>query len=197
MWERRRETGRLTGNNRLVPDFSRTLEISVAIHEAGAYAFYSTYAELPELADTLAHSNGTSNTKTKQTPLYYIDVAPRLSLDGRPLPLPALSVFSIISKFMGKYPQDWERHLRGISDRGYNMIHFTPLQVRGASNSPYSLYDQLGWDPYCFPEGEKDVQKMVESLERNHSLLSLTDIVLNHTADNSDWLLDHPEAAII
>lgn len=140
------------------------------------------------------HSNGTSNTKTKQTPLYYIDVAPRLSLDGRPLPLPALSVFSIISKFMGKYPQDWERHLRGISDRGYNMIHFTPLQVRGASNSPYSLYDQLGWDPYCFPEGENDVQKMVESLERNHSLLSLTDIVLNHTADNSDWLLDHPEA---
>jgi len=140
------------------------------------------------------HTNGTSKTKTKQTSLYYIDVAPRLTLDGRPLPLPALSVFSIISKFMGKYPQDWERHLRGISDRGYNMIHFTPLQVRGASNSPYSLYDQLGWDPNCFPEGEKDVQKMVDSLEKNHSLLSLTDIVLNHTAHNSAWLLEHPEA---
>ena len=95
---------------------------------------------------------------------------------------------------MGKYPQDWERHLRGISDRGYNMVHFTPLQVRGASNSPYSLYDQLGWDPVCFPEGEKDVEKMVESLEKNHSLLSLTDIVLNHTAHNSAWLLEHPEA---
>lgn len=95
---------------------------------------------------------------------------------------------------MGKYPHDWERHLRGISDRGYNMIHFTPLQVRGASNSPYSLYDQLGWDPACFPDGDKDVQKMVDSLERNHSLLSLTDIVLNHTAHNSAWLLEHPEA---
>ncbi len=130
----------------------------------------------------------------KKTPLYYIDVAPRLSLDGRPLPLPALSVFSIISKFMGKYPNDWERHLRGISERGYNMIHFTPLQVRGASNSPYSLYDQLGWDPNCFPGGEKDIEKLVESLEKNHSLLSLTDIVLNHTAHNSAWLQDHPEA---
>lgn len=117
-----------------------------------------------------------------------------MSLDGHPLPLPALSIFSVISKFMGKYPQDWERHLGGISDRGYNMIHFTPLQVRGESNSPYSLYDQLGWDPECFPEGEKDVQKMVASLEENHSLLSLTDIVLNHTANNTDWLLEHPDA---
>lgn len=126
--------------------------------------------------------------------MYYIDVAPKLKLDGRPLPLPALSIFSVISKFMGKYPTDWERHLRGISDRGYNMIHFTPLQVRGESNSPYSLYDQLGWDPACFPAGEPDVQKMVDSLEQNHSLLSLTDIVLNHTANNTKWLEEHPEA---
>jgi glycogen debranching enzyme len=121
-------------------------------------------------------------------------VAPRLTLDGEPLPLAALSIFSVVSKFMGKYPMDWENHLRGISDRGYNMIHFTPLQVRGQSNSPYSLYDQLGWDPACFPEGDKDVQSMVDSLEQNHSLLSLTDIVLNHTANNTPWLQDHPEA---
>jgi glycogen debranching enzyme len=179
---------------KLVPDFNRTIEISIPIYEAGAYAFYTTYAELPDLANQLTQSGDDSNPKTKTTPWYYLDVAPRLALDGQPLPLPALSVFSLISKFMGKYPQDWERHLRGISDRGYNMVHFTPLQVRGASNSPYSLYDQLGWDPTCFPEGEKDVQKMVESLEKNHSLLSLTDIVLNHTANNSQWLQEHPEA---
>ncbi|KAK4465548.1 glucanotransferase domain of glycogen debranching enzyme-domain-containing protein [Cladorrhinum samala] len=179
----------------LVPDFNRTIEISIPVYEAGAYAFYTTYAELPDLANHLTQTNGSSVAKTtKKTPLYYIDVAPRLSLDGQPLPLPALSIFSLISKFMGKFPNDWERHLRGISDRGYNMVHFTPLQVRGASNSPYSLYDQLGWDPTNFPEGEKDVQRMVESLEKKHSLLSLTDIVLNHTAHNSAWLQEHPEA---
>lgn len=185
-WEETDQTCRLT------PDFNRTIEISVPIHDAGAYAFYTTYAELPDLdAD---NASATSADALKKTPVYYIDVAPRLKLDGRPLPLPALSIFSVISKFMGKYPTDWERHLSGISDRGYNMIHFTPLQVRGDSNSPYSLYDQLGWDPSCFPEGESDVQKMVASLERNHSLLSLTDIVLNHTANNTKWLQDHPEA---
>ncbi|KAI1322223.1 glycoside hydrolase family 133 protein [Xylariaceae sp. FL0255] len=178
--------------HKLVPDFNRNIEISIPLHGAGAFAFYTTYAELPKLSHNLDSNAPTSS--TTQTPLYYIDVAPRLSLDGRPLPLPALSVFSVISKFMGKYPSDWEKHLAGISGRGYNMIHFTPLQARGASNSPYSLYDQLGWDPQCFPRGEEDVKDMVDSLKENHSLLSLTDIVLNHTAHNSKWLLEHPEA---
>ncbi|KAH6995723.1 glucanotransferase domain of glycogen debranching enzyme-domain-containing protein [Ilyonectria sp. MPI-CAGE-AT-0026] len=178
---------------KLTPDFNRTLEISIPIHQAGAYAFYTTYAELPDLERDLGPSSA-EKVVLKKTPVYYIDVAPKLKLEGRPLPLPALSIFSVISKFMGKYPNDWERHLRGISDRGYNMIHFTPLQIRGESNSPYSLYDQLGWDPACFPAGEEDVQKMVDSLEQNHSLLSLTDIVLNHTANNTKWLQQHPDA---
>ncbi|KAF3762761.1 family 13 glycoside hydrolase, partial [Cryphonectria parasitica EP155] len=177
----------------LVPNFTRDIEISIPIYQPGPYTYYVTYAALPELSEGL-RENGTASEEKKQSPFFYIDVAPRLSLDGSSLPLPALSVFSIISKFMGRYPQDWERHLAGISDRGYNMVHFTPLQVRGDSNSPYSLYDQLGWDPTCFPAGEQDVKKMVDSLEQNHSLLSLTDIVLNHTANNAGWLLDHPDA---
>jgi glycogen debranching enzyme len=126
--------------------------------------------------------------------LYYIDVAPRLELENEQLPLEALSVISVISKFMGKYPKDWEKHLRGISERGYNMVHFTPLQHRGASNSPYSIYDQLAWDPECFPNGDKDIEKLVETMERNYGLLGLTDVVFNHTAHNSKWLQEHPEA---
>lgn len=94
---------------------------------------------------------------------------------------------------MGEYPTDWKKHLRGISERGYNMIHFTPLQQRGSSNSPYSIFDQLSWDPECFPNGEADIKKLVESMEKDHGLLGLTDVVWNHTADNSIWLQEHPE----
>lgn len=179
---------------RLSADFTRDIEISVPIYEPGAFAFYTTYAELPDLKAQISAPDYGGKDVLKQTQTYYIDVAPRLRLDGCPLPLPALSMFSVISKFMGKYPADWERHLAGISYRGYNMVHFTPLQIRGSSNSPYSLYDQLGWDPACFPNGESDVAKMVKNLEENHSLLSLTDIVLNHTAHNTEWLHQHPEA---
>ncbi|KAJ8069714.1 hypothetical protein OCU04_000138 [Sclerotinia nivalis] len=173
---------------KLEPDFNRTIEISIPIHSAGAFAFYTTYKALPDLDDA-----NTAPIETTKSPVYYIDVAPTLKLEGRQLPLPALSVFSVISKFMGKYPKDWQKHLRGISERGYNMIHFTPLQKRGESNSPYSIYDQLSWDPGCFPNGERDIKKLVKSMEDDHGLLGLTDVVWNHTANNSAWLQEHPE----
>ena len=110
-----------------------------------------------------------------------------------PLPLDALSIFSLISKFMGEYPREWDKHLKGIGQRNYNMIHFTPLMERGSSNSPYSIYDQLKFDHKSFPQGERDVAAMVASMEKEHGLLGLTDVVWNHTANNSKWLEEHPE----
>lgn len=74
------------------------------------------------------------------------------------------------------------------------MVHFTPLMVRGASNSPYSIYDQLHFDPEMFPNGEQDVANMVSRMESQCGLLALTDVVWNHTAHNSKWLHEHPEA---
>lgn len=156
---------------------------------AGAFAFYTTYTPLPALSTSSSRTTEPTRTET-----YYVDVEPRLKLNSHALPLDALSIFSVVSKFMGKYPEEWEKHLRGISARGYNMIHFTPLQKRGESNSPYSLYDQLAFDSEIFPNGESDLAKMINSMEGKHGLLGLTDIVLNHTANNSKWLEEHPEA---
>ncbi|GME77301.1 unnamed protein product [Ambrosiozyma monospora] len=34
---------------------------------------------------------------------------------------------------------------------------------------------------------------MIEDLESQHGILSLTDVVFNHTANNSPWIRDHPE----
>jgi glycogen debranching enzyme len=174
--------------SRLQPDFNRTLEIDVPIYGAGAFAFYTTYTSLPDLSKLT-----TKPPEPTKTPLYYIDVSPRITLDGSKLPLAALSIFSLISKFLGKYPSHWQKHLRGIGERGYNMVHFTPLNHRGASNSPYSIYDQLSWDPECFPNGEKDIAELVDIMENQHGLLGLTDVVWNHTAHNSKWLQEHPE----
>ena len=95
---------------------------------------------------------------------------------------------------MGEYPKDWERHLQGISGRGYNMIHFTPLMEKGRSKSPYSIYDQLKFESLCFPNGESDVVSLINNMETEHGLLALTDVVWNHTASNSHWLELHPEA---
>lgn len=110
------------------------------------------------------------------------------------MPINALSIFSVISKFMGKYPEDWDKHLNGISQRDYNMVHFTPLMKRGGSDSPYSIFDQLQFDPVLFPNGEHDVAQLVLRMEEKYNLLSLTDVVWNHTASDSKWLEEHPDA---
>lgn len=174
---------------KLHPDFNRTLEIDVPVTSAGAFSFYTTYTPLPKFS-----TSDFESPEPTRTPTYYVDIEPKLRLGGGSLPLDALGIFSVVSKFMGKYPQDWDKHLRGISARGYNMVHFTPLQIRGESNSPYSLYDQLAFDPELFPAGEEDVAKLVKSMEEEYEVLGLTDIVLNHTANNSKWLEEHPEA---
>ena len=74
------------------------------------------------------------------------------------------------------------------------MVHFPPLQVRGGSDSPYSIANQLSWDKRCFPGGEKDLKSMITRLEEEYSMLALTDIVLNHTSPQTQWLKEHPEA---
>lgn len=179
----------MTAIARLYPDFNETLYIDVPIHCAGAFAFYTTYTPLPDFTSTKAAPPEPTRTET-----FYFDVSPKLTVNDIILPIDSLSIFSVISKLMGEYPKDWERHLRGIGQREYNMVHFTPLMQRGSSNSPYSMYDQLTFDPACFPNGEDDVAAMIKSMEKTHGLLGLTDVVWNHTANNSKWLEEHPEA---
>lgn len=110
-------------------------------------------------------------------------------------------MLTLVSKWMGPL-DDWDPFYKEASERGYNMIHYTPLQQAGQSNSPYSLADQLAYDRSLFPadwKGTKDegtlaVLKTLRKARNEYGLLALTDVVLNHTADSSEWLQEHPEA---
>ncbi|KXT15042.1 hypothetical protein AC579_4873 [Pseudocercospora musae] len=174
---------------KLNPSFSKSINIDIPIHCAGAFEFYCTYTPLPPFTTADVETPRPTRTET-----FYIDVSPSLHADNAPLPLDAISIISVLSKFMGKYPTDFYRHLRGISERGYNMVHFTPLMQRGDSNSPYSIYDQHKFDPHIFTNGEQDIVDLVSNMEHQYGLLSLTDVVWNHTANNSKWLEEHPES---
>lgn len=120
---------------------------------------------------------------------------------GQHLPLDALSILSIIAKWQGPI-NDWEKHYAEAARRGYNFIHYTPLQSRGASGSPYSIYNQLTFDEALLKGGkdsdgdggEKQIRETLDGAKKKYGLGSLTDVVLNHTANNSPFLLDHPEA---
>lgn len=84
------------------------------------------------------------------------------------------------------------------------MIHWTPIQELGASRSAYSLANQHGVNPsfrsQSMLDGKRDcsladIAAVVNELRTEHGVLSITDIVLNHTANESAWLKDHPDAA--
>ncbi|KAI9674408.1 MAG: hypothetical protein M1817_001746 [Caeruleum heppii] len=174
---------------KLAPDFHRNIEITIPIVLAGVFAFYTTYTPLPPFS--ISQVGPPTSTRT---PTYYIDVSPRLAFKAQHLPLDGLSIFSVLSKFMGNYPNNWHQHLQGIRKRGYNMIHLAPLMQTGDSLSPYSIADHFTFDPTSFPNGESDIEDLVVRMEREHKLLSLTDVVWNHTANNSKWIESHPEA---
>jgi len=81
------------------------------------------------------------------------------------------------------------------------MLHYPPLEERGESDSPYSIRNQTKYDPDLFGgtdvgelEGSKKVAEILRVGREEYGLLALTDVVLNHTANDSPWLPEHPEA---
>lgn len=108
------------------------------------------------------------------------------------LPLNGLAILTVVSKWMGPIDQ-WRKHFEEASQRGYTMLHWTPLQERGESGSPYSIRSQLRYDVSAGADATK-VEETLKLAKDEYGLLSMTDIVLNHTANDSPWLFDHPEA---
>lgn len=199
---------------RILPqDFSKPIQIDLPIAQAGAYKYWIEYEE------------GTSGVRT-QGHTGYFNIDPVLKLKARSpildqstltvlppgkgavvedryvnLPLDGISVLTVVSKWMGTL-DEWRPHFAEAKERGYTMLHYPPLQERGESDSPYSIRNQMRYDPGLFAPGQLEagstgrhqVEKALQIAKEEYGLLSLTDVVLNHTANDSPWLVDHPEA---
>ncbi|RKO90442.1 glucanotransferase domain of glycogen debranching enzyme-domain-containing protein, partial [Blyttiomyces helicus] len=116
------------------------------------------------------------------------------------LPLDGITILTVIPKWMPTL-SGWPDHFASFAETGYNMVHFAPLNVRGSSNSPYSIYDQLAisddlFDTPGLKETEKErlLAEELKRIEEENGILSITDVVWNHTACNSEWLSEHPES---
>ncbi|KPV77934.1 glycoside hydrolase family 13 protein [Rhodotorula graminis WP1] len=202
---------------KLPQDFSKPFEIDLPITTAGAFSYYVEY-------------DSASNGRTRSEPGYFV-VDPVLRIPSRSpildpethavlpvgkggvvsssssstevaLPLDGLVIQTVIAKWMGTLPE-WEPHLDVMSQRGYNMIHYTPLQQRGESNSPYSIFDQLEmsddlFDAATVAKGKEAknaaIKTLLARIRKEWGMLGMMDVVLNHTANNSKWLEEHPEA---
>ena len=156
----------------------------VTMIQAGSFHYYFTL----DGSDCKEHANGCG----------YFLVDPDLAIGKsfEKLPLDGIICQTVLSKLLGPFPE-WEGRLRVAKETGYNVIHFTPVQELGASNSAYALRDQLKLNPVFHTSnrtfGFEDVKRLVEVLNSEYDLLSFTDLVLNHTANESPWISEHPE----
>lgn len=118
----------------------------------------------------------------------YIIVNPEMKI-----PLNSIKCQTVLSKNLGPF-KEWRNRLTVTKDLRYNMIHFTPIQELGSSNSAYALRNQHNVNP-MFKTTLDEIKKEVDFMEKKWNILSVTDIVLNHTADDSPWIHKHPECA--
>ncbi|XP_017292357.1 glycogen debranching enzyme isoform X2 [Kryptolebias marmoratus] len=153
---------------------------SLELKIAGSYQYYFGYKGVEKLGGGFI----------------VVDPILRVGAENHVLPLDCITIQTYLSKCLG-HLDDWTDRLRVAKESGYNMIHFTPLQTLGESRSCYSLADQLTFSPEFSPKGKSytwvDVGALVEKLRTEWNMLSITDVVYNHTAANSVWIREHPE----
>lgn len=154
----------------------RDINVKIPIYKSGTYNFYIRYE---------------TEQGEAETDKFYFNVPPNLRINDEFVPFNSINIQSVVSKWIG--PLDhWDEFFKEISYKGYNMIHFTPLQERGESDSPYSIFDQLRFDSGLFKSNDFAI-KFIKDLMAKYKLMSLTDMVWNHTANNSDWIQEFPD----
>ncbi|XP_028161356.1 glycogen debranching enzyme isoform X1 [Ostrinia furnacalis] len=173
------------GGGVLVTDIDAFCELRLA--RAGSFHYYFVY----DSAESKIGPQGSG----------WFQVAPtlRVGAGGRErVPLDGVACLTVLAKCLGPLPR-WESALRVAHEAGYNMVHFTPVQELGASNSSYSIANQLRLNPRFSADAGReatfaDVENLVAKMRSDWKMLSICDIVLNHTANETPWLAEHPEA---
>jgi glycogen debranching enzyme len=195
----------------LPQDFSKPIQVDLPIAQAGAYKYWLEYEGADD--ETVKGREGFFNidpvlklkarTRILDNDLKVLPPSEGALVkdDWVNFPQDGIAVLTVVSKWMGTL-EDWPAHFKEAKDRGYTMLHYPPLQERGESNSPYSIRNQLKYDPDLFGEkglpagsnGQSEVEAVLKSAKEKYGLLSLTDVVLNHTSNDTPWLSEHPEA---
>ncbi|KAI1711883.1 glycogen debranching enzyme, glucanotransferase domain-containing protein [Ditylenchus destructor] len=125
----------------------------------------------------------------------YFCIVPQWNIanSSRIMSLNALSVITHLAKLLGPL-SEWEDRLRVAKEAGYNVIHLTPVQTLGVSNSSYSIADYHRLNP-IFEANFDQLKQFIHKMAVEWHVLTLQDVVWNHTAKNANWLWEHPECS--
>lgn len=173
-------------NSKFIRNKYYPLTISADHQDLISSAFNWTVSLALELAGTFHFICSTS--EGEEIWQAYVIVNPEMKV-----PLDAIKCQTVLSKNLGPL-SEWRKRLTLTKDCKYNMVHFTPVQELGGSNSAYSIKNQLKVNK-LFGASLDGIKKEIEFMEKKWHILSITDIVLNHTSNDSVWIREHPECA--
>jgi starch synthase (maltosyl-transferring) len=91
----------------------------------------------------------------------------------------------------------WVKHLSRISDMGFNSIYVNPFQETGNSRSLYAVKDYYRLNQEFLPEGSAQddfspIRQFIRSCE-DYGIDVYMDLVINHTANESVLVKQHPQ----
>lgn len=124
-------------------------------------------------------------------------VDPFLEINKEKIELNDIILHTVLVKCLGPF-EDWEKRLEVAHKCGYNLIHFTPVQELGESNSSYSIKDHLRLNPNLSTNNKifnlENLADFISNMEKNWNMLSIVDVVWNHVANNSEWIEEYTDA---
>lgn len=115
-----------------------------------------------------------------------------LGQPGSPPPL----IYNLFPRLAGNI-EEWGEHCDRAARLGFNWLYLNPPFYPGFSGSIYSVKDFKKLDPVICPEGQEnlDLQALEPLLEqaRESGLRPMVDLVINHTAKDSELVKSHPD----
>jgi len=107
----------------------------------------------------------------------------------------ALAVYNLFPRLFQSI-DDWTAQTDHIARMGFNAIFVNPFHLTGGSRSLYAIADYYRLNPEFIKKGADDTNfsplKRFLSAASNKGISVIMDLVINHTANESNLVTEHP-----
>jgi starch synthase (maltosyl-transferring) len=107
----------------------------------------------------------------------------------------ALRIYNLFPLLAGTVA-DWTAMLPRIAAMGFNAVYVNPFHYPGFSGSLYAVKDYYLLNPLFrgdAPENDAELLAGFTAACRDHGLVPMMDLVVNHTAKDSELVVRHPD----
>ncbi|HEX7967050.1 MAG TPA: alpha-amylase family glycosyl hydrolase, partial [Stellaceae bacterium] len=110
------------------------------------------------------------------------------------MPAESLRIYNLFPLLVGPIAR-WRTELPRIAGMGFNAVFVNPFHYPGFSGSLYAVKDYYLLNPLFRGEAREPDDVLLAGFTadcRQHGLIAMMDLVVNHTARDSELVMRHP-----